>query len=1137
MEIKNYCLNDFDLCEEHYLDYFKAKNKNDSNFYYIKKYHNHNIDKEKLENIQKELVKLSDITKLKFYGLFEETSNEGKDLYLIFEFFDGKLVYSNNCLEEYEIWNIAQKLLEIFENLSKKGIKFNKNKPIDVFEVNINELKLNVFEIISYDSIKNNEKNENKEAKDKKETKENNAKENETETNTKNENEEKKETNENKEINKINENEENKKTVEKNDVEDKKEANNDEGILFNLAIFLEKIIEKDRIYNGFINDLKNYKIDILTTKILCNLFFRYSLNLDNINNEIIFDKGMIYVGSLKDKKPNGIGMLVNEFGIIYKGEFKEGEINGKGKLFVYDKNLESLNRKGKNLFGNCKPNICYNYGSPFGKNIKPSNSKKNNLLKIFEGNFTEKVKNGKFIEYDKNNTKIYEGEFKDDNRNGKGIEYSYGNKIYDGEFKNNIKEGKGIEYSYGNKIYEGEFKNNIKDGKGIEYENGYKKYQGCFKNGKREGTGTIYTNQSTIRYEGNFENNNFHGKGKLYYDNGKIQYAGNFDNGFFSGEGYYYDMNGEKIKVINGLPTINTKRFQIYYNSGKKHYELYVSKSNGTIQGKKYDENNHLKYNGYFRNRNIKEKETVNLEDYKNKNEYICLIKEGNGTSYNDDETVLYKGNFKNNYYNGKGILYNYNYEKERFILYEGSFLNGNYNGYGILYFNYCKIKQYEGNFLNGIYNGKGIKYNEKGEEVFKGNFKEGNQFSGFLTSPDYIGQIDNGVKNGKGKKFIDKILRFDGTFKNDKFIEGIVYTINNKKFFEGKINDKEEKIGKFFNDDYNYEGKFEDFLKTADYIVDFTNKCTITFEGDYKNGMKCGKGKDFLTGYEGEYLYDLYYGKGKIKNKTYNLFGSPSMTYVTPNGIEGDFKNGKKVGYWKESDFEGEYKDGKRNGKGIENSWTGYYVNNYLHGIRKQGDQQKIYCFGEEVNILNYRKENNCIYVNNIKEYEGDLKNGIKDGQGIEFYKNGKKRYEGSFKNGKHHGKGKEFYENEILKYEGEFNMDEYDKSGIEYDETGQKIYEGEFKKGKYDGKGKLYRNGKLLYEGDFVDNKLQGKGKEFDEEGKLLYSGEFQNNAYNGFGSRFLVRPYEGYWSNNRPDRLKQGFYLIGKGLKLVS
>ena len=64
-----------------------------------------------------------------------------------------------------------------------------------------------------------------------------------------------------------------------------------------------------------------------------------------------------------------------------------------------------------------------------------------------------------------------------------------------------------------------------------------------------------------------------------------------------------------------------------------------------------------------------------------------------------------------------------------------------------------------------------------------------------------------------------------------------------------------------------------------------------------------------------------------------------------------------------------------------------------------------------------------------------------------------------------------------------------------------------------------------------------MQGKGKEFDKEGKVLYSGDFQNNAYNGFGSRFLVRPYEGYWTNNRPDKLKQGFYLIGKGLKLVS
>ena len=112
-------------------------------------------------------------------------------------------------------------------------------------------------------------------------------------------------------------------------------------------------------------------------------------------------------------------------------------------------------------------------------------------------------------------------------------------------------------------------------------------------------------------------------------------------------------------------------------------------------------------------------------------------------------------------------------------------------------------------------------------------------------------------------------------------------------------------------------------------------------------------------------------------------------------------------------------------------------------------------------------------------------------------------------------------------MKYDGEFNNDIYDKKGIEYDETGKIIYKWEFKNGKYHWKGKLYRNGKLIYEGDFVDNKLQGKGKECDEEGKVLYSGEFENNYYAGFGSGYLLKLNKGYWSKNRPVRLKQGFY----------
>jgi len=121
-------------------------------------------------------------------------------------------------------------------------------------------------------------------------------------------------------------------------------------------------------------------------------------------------------------------------------------------------------------------------------------------------------------------------------------------------------------------------------------------------------------------------------------------------------------------------------------------------------------------------------------------------------------------------------------------------------------------------------------------------------------------------------------------------------------------------------------------------------------------------------------------------------------------------------------------------------------------------------------------------------------------------------------------------------IKYEGEFKDELYDREGKEFDENGKIIYEGGFKDGKYHGKGKLYRSGKLVYQGDFEDNKLQGKGIEYNEEGEIVYSGEFKNNAYDGYGKKSLYTPYEGYWSNNRPDKLKDRIYSVGKWLNLV-
>ena len=770
---------------------------------------------------------------------------------------------------------------------------------------------------------------------------------------------------------------------------------------------------------------------------------KYSLYFDNKNPEIINYNSGIYCGSLKDNKPDGMGVLVKECDIIYKGEFKEGTINGKGKSFIYDKNDKS--RK---------------------------------LLKIFEGTFIGERKNGKYIEYNRYNRKIFEGEYKDDKREGKGIEYHDNYILYEGEYKEGKREGEGIEYKSNNKLY-----------------------KGCFKNGQKNGNGILYASGEIKRYEGNFENNFFHGNGKLFYDNGKIQYDGKFNKGFLSEEGVYYDYAnyGQKTKVFNGLPLINNefpKVFNIYYNEGQIHYT--ISLNNYQLKGREYNKNGTKIYSGDLKriNMNEKKEEKINVEEYRNKNEYILLIKDGHGKSY----------------------------DNSGYLIYEGRFLNGKYHGNGKEYYEYSRTLKYDGEFYNGEYNGYGVKYNKNGEKEIDGFFEYNRLKTGFKKVDEYgyEGGINNFLKEGKGKKFIDNILRFEGTFKNDKFVEGIVYDINGKKFFDGKISDDNKKVGKFYeNNEVIFEGRYEDFYKMANYMVYFTNTCEIYFEGEYKNGMKCGEGKE--NRYSGEYLYGMYHGTGKYNSEN----------------IKGEFKNGKKTGFWKCDDgFEGEYKDGERNGKGKEYGSTGYYVNGKLHSIGRKDVQKRDYYFGEDVKISNLNIENNCIYYNGIKEYEGDIiNNDIKHGKGIEYYKNKNKRYEGSFQYGKHHGYGKEYYyDKEILKYEGEFKDDLYDKEGKEFDENGKIIYEGGFKDGKYHGKGKLYRSGKLLYQGDFEDNKLQGKGIEYNEEGEIVYSGEFKNNAYDGYGKKSLYTPYEGYWSNNRPDKLKDRIYSVGKWLNLV-
>ena len=143
-----------------------------------------------------------------------------------------------------------------------------------------------------------------------------------------------------------------------------------------------------------------------------------------------------------------------------------------------------------------------------------------------------------------------------------------------------------------------------------------------------------------------------------------------------------------------------------------------------------------------------------------------------------------------------------------------------------------------------------------------------------------------------KGKEYDrdgDGHIRFEGEYLNGKKW--------NVKFYDflGKI-ESEIKLGKGRGKEYN-------------------DLNSLIYDGEYLEGEKNGKGKEYDYGYlyyEGEYLKGEKNGKGK----------------------EYDYKGNLK--------YEGEYLKGKRNGKGREYNYRGYYEVEYLNGKKIEKEKQK---------------------------------------------------------------------------------------------------------------------------------------------------------------------------------------------------
>ena len=271
------------------------------------------------------------------------------------------------------------------------------------------------------------------------------------------------------------------------------------------------------------------------------------------------------------------------------------------------------------------------------------------------------------------------------------------------------------------------------------------------------------------------------------------------------------------------------------------------------------------------------------------------------------------------------------------YINYSGRYIIMESNGKGKEYDSYFNYLIYEGGYINGERNGEGIEYhNMNGEIIFKGEYK-------------------NGKRNGKGIEYDrDGKIIFIGEYLNGKKWKGYGNKNNNNKYYEiidgkGYINESDNSGVDF------YEGEYENGERNGKGREYYDSH--LIFIGEYKNGKRwTGIGFDESN----KEIYELNQGKG---NKIFICDYSGILEYEREGKyLNGEF-NGKVEEYCCETKitYKGEFLNGKKNGKGKEyydNNEKEYFDNNdliyegeYLFGQRKKGIE----------------------YVKGIKEYEGE--------------------------------------------------------------------------------------------------------------------------------------------------------------------
>ena len=404
------------------------------------------------------------------------------------------------------------------------------------------------------------------------------------------------------------------------------------------------------------------------------------------------------------------------------------------------------------------------------------------------------------------------------------------------------------------------------------------------------------------------------------------------------------------------------------------------------------------------------------------------------------------------------------------------------------------KTFDWDGDIKGEFAHGEGtIQYYENGEksEKEKLNLIFGAEEEQYIylgtTQNKYIGEMSisgrSRIPNGLGVLIKPDGQVYAGNFSLGQLTKAYHFKNNNIQYY-----------GDFKNNRYSGAG-------------DYYRNDIIIYSGSWENGLQNGIGTEYQN--NAEFLGN--YNSGK-RDGTFEIKRNGIIRIVTFHDGVPDLSNCKIY-----------YSDGT--------IWKGALSSNY----EPDGFGQTITSDG----LVNFENRINGLLIGDQKiifpdgsTYEGEVKDGKRNGYGVQIYSTGITYY-GNWENDCQNGYGDLEIDDEWY-YSGEWKEGLYDGEG--YFSFPNFSYDGEWKEGKKNGFGVLTLEN-LQFEGFWKDDSINGEGYISYSDGSY-YEGSWKDNKRNGYGEYVWTdgSSYYGNWEDDFPHgegeiNLSNGDFYIGE------